>query len=100
MTKFEFRIDDTNNGRSKDVAVDASKTIGDAVKSGYDELGETQRPGDHFTDGKGNDLDGRLDKPVTTIEAGPDGKPVIQITGRTGGAYIFLIAGWVGGGAR
>lgn len=99
MTRFEFRIDDTNNGRSKEVTVDASETIGDAVKKGYDELGETRRPDDHFRDGKGNDLDGKLDKPVTTIEAEPDGKPVIQITGPTGGAYIFLIAEWVGGGA-
>ena len=93
MTEVEITINDTNNGRDAKFTIDSDKTIGEAVEKGYDELGEKRRPIDHFADGKGNDLDGMLDRPVRTIELDREGEATIQITGPSGGAYIFLIGG-------
>ena len=93
-----FEVDDMGTGRTAKVDAPAgTTTIKQVIEKGYGELGEEPRPDDHFFDGKGNPLDGRLDEPASTLVDEQGGTTVIEIRHPTGGgcsaAPIFAKGG-------
>lgn len=81
----EITVIDTGTGRTATVGASASTTVKEALGKGYNEMGETQRADDHFYDGKGNNIDDRLDEPVGKLAGDQDGIATVEIRHPTGG---------------
>lgn len=85
--KDTISVYDMGTGRAAEVDAPGDTTIGQVIERGYGKLGEERRPDDHFFDGKGNPLDGRLGEPASTLADDQGGEATIEIRHPTGGGF-------------